>query len=134
MSEKSQRLNKMVKLQKMKMKADGDKRIPVEFRRYLSVHAILRSEINIVPCFVNAQWTVGRCIDELVKILGIIQSNNNKDFFRIFFNGRIIEPLDVKLDSLINNDFYNGMPIVLARINDNTIKEIDISKYDIPAI
>ena len=115
--------------------ADGDMKILIGLRCYLSVYVILKSKINIVPCFVNVEWTIERCIDELAKILGI-QSNSNT-YLRIFYNGKIILPLDAKLDSLICNNYnkyYNGMAVVLARVNDNTIKEIDISKYKISDI
>ena len=94
-------------------------------------------KLRIQACFVNLAWTVGRCVDEVAKLSGVVQSTTDTEMLRLFYGsntGSIISPLDATLDSLIKDDnisLYNGMALALVRVKSNDIKEVDISKYNI---
>jgi hypothetical protein len=95
--------SRKVALMKMKGKAKGKNSICEGERLYLNVDL----EKIVKPVFVDKCWSVGRCLDEICGLLGVVNRNNEvciDDQLRISLDG--IEFLE--FESKIVNEVQPG--------------------------
>ncbi|OQR79078.1 AN1-type zinc finger protein-like [Tropilaelaps mercedesae] len=110
-----------VKLMKLKMKAFGDKGLPPEERVHFEIKLLDGSQ---KPFFFSKVWTIGRCLDFICCIEGILNNNNRANAKRLLLlradqtaEGSAPSPLDTTLslnDLMKNQSVQEADMLILA--------------------
>lgn len=94
-----------IRLMKLKGKALGDNKIPVNERVYFSIYPPLKDNhiVSAVPLFTSKNWTVGRTIDLFAVRLKIENQKHDKsNILKLrLFKQKDGNHLSNKMDSLI---------------------------------
>lgn len=137
-----------VRLMKIKNKAFGDNKIPIDNRLYFSVLPPWIDEnthYKAVPLFTSKQWSVGRTIDLFSKKLKVDNKNNevNEPKLRLFklSDGSLIsKTTDVLMESLIDSVIVNGDSLILNYVKVNELSDETcitgniLEKYQLAAV
>ncbi|XP_049956252.1 AN1-type zinc finger protein 1-like [Schistocerca serialis cubense] len=113
-----------VQLMKLKNKAVGNKGIPAADRVYFMIFPPLTLSKQSVPVFVSRHWTVGRAIDSISDLCGVLNRNNDATApkLRLFHyeGGQLLcMQVDKKLNDLIQeNDLVDGESLILEYVDD----------------
>lgn len=98
------RMAQQIRLMKLKGKALGDNKIPVNERVYFSIYPPLKDNhvVPAVPLFTSKNWTVGRTIDLFAVRLKIENRNDKSNTPKLrLFKQEDGNHLSNKMDSLI---------------------------------
>lgn len=129
-----------VQLMRVKGSAIGPKSVPTSERSYFLVHLPLTVKNKHIGtskgAFVNAQWTIGKCIDSIADTLKVPNNNNNAtatNKLRLFHhsNGALIsDEMDTPLTKLFEDSvLVDGQRVILEYCNNNIVDTLDSSLY-----
>jgi hypothetical protein len=123
---KKPKLNPKIELIKLRSKAKGDPKIPIEKRAYLNIFLPRNTKPEFLPMFVNMNWSIGKMLDYTCAHAKV--RNENLDIKVFDKNGSVI-PFDQVIEKCITNSIVeNGGFIILERSKEDFI---DLSLYNI---
>lgn len=104
---KSDKTANKVKQMKLKMKAKGNKNIPVNERIYFSLQVVPKNSEE--PMFFDQKLIIGRMIDVISDMLKLKNENHlaNSLKLRLLTENDIILPTDKKLEFFLSNEEYS---------------------------
>jgi len=120
-----------IRLMKLKGKALGDNKIPVNDRVYFSIHPPMKDNCAIpaVPLFTSKTWTVGRTIDLFAVRLKIENRNDKSNTPKLrLFKLEDGEHLSNQMDSVIGRMVSDG---IVLNGDSLILHYIDITKIPV---
>lgn len=111
-----------VQLMRLKGKAIGLKKIPLESRAYFHVHSPLSSSRKSLAIFVSKEWSLGRCIDAIAEHLEVPNQSGAKaeQHLRLYVrsDGQLVPgTMDTRLgDLLAQEKLIDGDSLILEYV------------------
>lgn len=114
-----------IRLMKLKGKALGDNKIPINDRVYFSVHPPMKDSraISAVSLFTSKTWTVGRTIDLFAVRLKIENRNDKSNapklrLFKLEDGKHLSNQMDLVIGRMVTDGLvFNGDSLILHYVD-----------------
>jgi hypothetical protein len=114
-----------IRLMKLKGKALGDNKIPINDRVYFTIHSPMKDNnaISVVPLFTSKTWTVGRTIDLFAVRLKIENRNDKSNtpklrLFKLEDGEHLSNQMDRVIGRMVTDGLlFNGDSLILHYVD-----------------
>ncbi|XP_076064828.1 AN1-type zinc finger protein 1-like [Oratosquilla oratoria] len=121
---KSDKTTAKVQLMKLKLKAIGDKGLPVEERIYFLILLPKGHKTKSQAVFVSNQWSLGRCVDCIAELCKVPNKNHitgaeKLSLFSVSDGIKFGQMSTSLKDLLVAEKVFNGQSVILEYKNDS---------------